>query len=305
MSFDLEEAIAAAPAGGVVSIPPGTYATNVLIDKPLSLIGMGQVVLDGLRRGSVLRVQTSGAVKVAGVLIVGGRTNMAGGGIALLEGEVECLQCTFRYNEAPVHGGGGLYVRGGTAKVTACRFEGNTGRQGAAVLVDEVGKLVMRDCAVVQNAAFDGGGVRVKEAGVAELLGCTIADNKVLGEHPVGSALSLSGTMTRTPSLTVSHCIIAERAKGPETIFNFPTHPGSLTLTRNLLPEWCSALGGDNLFGAPGFVGSGAEPYFLTPGSPAVGAGDAEAFGPSPKDVLGRSRLERGKPDLGAYALGR
>lgn len=302
--FDLSKAVREAPEGGVVSIPPGHHAANVLIDKPLSLIGMGAVVLDGERHGAVLRIHCKGVVKVAGLMLVGGRTTLAGGGVALLQGELEMLQCTLRFNEAPVHGGGGLYVRTGVARVRECRFEANTGRQGGAILVDETGRLELRDSLVVQNAAGDGGGVRVKEAGAAELVGCTVADNKVVGEAPTGGALSLSGSTSRTPSLTVSNCIVSERAEGPELIHNLKAQPGTLTLKHNLLPEWCRAFGGDNLFGPPAFEMSGTEPYFLTPGSPAVGQGDPAVFGAASKDALGRPRVAGGRrPDLGAFAL--
>lgn len=297
MSFDLAQAVREAKPGAVVTVPPGTYAVNLLIDKPLSLIGLGEVVLDGQRSGSVLRVNTEGTVKLGGLLIAGGRTNTLGGGVCLERGELELVQCTLRFNEAPVHGGGGLGVRGGQARVTACRFEANTGRQGAGVLVDLEGKLTMRDCLLVQNAGFDGGGIRVKESGEASLLGCTLADNKVLGEHPTGGAVSLSGSTSRTPSLSLTHCLVAERSQGPEVIHNFVPCPGKLTLTKNLLPPWCSTFGGDNRFDVPGFVGSGPEPYLLAPGSAAIGAGDLAAYGTAPKDLLGRARTQG---DVGA-----
>lgn len=298
MSFDLPQAIREVKPGGVVTVPAGTYAVNLLIDKPLSLVGVGEVVLDGQRSGSVVRVNTDGVVKLGGLLIAGGRTNGVGGGVCLERGELELVQCTLRFNEAPVYGGGGLGVRGGHARVTACRFEANTGRQGAGVLVDLEGRLTMRDSLLAQNAGFDGGGLRVKESGAATLLGCTLADNKVLGEHPTGGAVSLSGSTSRTPSLTLTQCLVAERSQGPEVIHNFAPCPGTLTLTKNLLPPWCSTFGGDNRFDVPGFVGTGSEPYLLAPNSPAAGAGDVGAYGPSPRDLLGRART---LGDVGAF----
>jgi hypothetical protein len=302
VSFELASAIAETPPGGVVNVPAGTYATSLLIDKPVSLIAHGVVVLDGQRRGSVLRVRTTGIVKLAGFSIVGGRTNTLGGGVLLDGGELELLQCTLRFNEAPVYGGGALALRAGTARVSQCRFEGNTGRQGGGVLVDEEAKLVMRDCLIAQNAGFDGGGLRVKEAASAELLGCTIADNAVLGETPTGGAVSLSGSTSRAPSVTLSHCVVSERKQGPEVLHNFAGAPGTLTLTRCLLPEWSRAVGGDNQFGPAGFVGQGTEPYALTAKSTAAGAGVAGAYGTGARDVLGRAREG---VDLGAFAVPR
>ncbi len=302
MSFDLAAAIAETPAGGVVNVPAGTWATSLLIDKPISLLAHGVVVLDGQRRGTVLRVRTTGVVKVLGFSIVGGRTNTLGGGVLLDGGELELTQCTLRFNEAPVYGGGALALRAGTARIKSCRFEGNTGRQGGGILVDHDATLVMRDSLVAQNAGFDGGGLRVKESGNAELLGCTLADNVVLGETPTGGAVSLSGSTTASPRVTLSHCVVSERKQGPELLHNFAGAPGTLTLTHCLLPEWCHALGGDNLFGPAGFVGQGNEPYALTAQSAAAGAGVPFAYGPGARDVLGRAREG---VDLGCFAAPR
>jgi hypothetical protein len=302
VSFDLAEAIAETPAGGVINVPAGTYATSLLIDKPVSLLAHGVVVLDGQRRGSVLRVRTTGVVKMLGFSIVGGRTNTLGGGVLLEGGGLELTQCTLRFNEAPVYGGGALALKAGTARVKSCRFEGNTGRQGGGILVDHEATLVMRHSLVAQNAGFDGGGLRVKESAKAELLGCTLADNVVLGETPTGGALSLSGSTSATPTVSLSHCLVSERKQGPETIHNFAGAPGVLTVARCLLPDWCRALGGDNLFGPADLVGQGNEPYALTSKSAAVGAGLADAYGSAARDVLGRARE---RVDLGAFAATR
>lgn len=305
MSFSLHEALAQAAPGAVIHVPAGTYAVNTLIGKPVSLIAMGQVVFDGQKHGTVLRLRTDGVVKLAGVTVVGGRTGLSGGGVCLEAGELELLSCTFHFNEAPGYGGGALALRGASvARVSQCRFEGNLGRQGAGVLVDEAARLFMRDCLLAQNAAFEGGGLCVKEGGVAELLGCTLADNKVLGDSPRGSAVALGGTTSRAPSVRLSHCIVAERTRSASTLSNFEAHPGTLTLDDNLLPEWCASLGGDNRFAEPAFDGAPHEPYRLTKASPAAGAAKPGAYGPNARDVLGRPREADGRPaDLGAFAL--
>ena len=54
--FDLAGAIAAAEAGSVVRIPEGTYAGPIRIDKPLTLVGDGRVVIDGGGGGDVLTI---------------------------------------------------------------------------------------------------------------------------------------------------------------------------------------------------------------------------------------------------------
>ncbi len=304
MAFDLVQAVRDAKPGDVVRVPAGNHAVTLILDKPLTLLGVGQAVLDGRHGGCVVRITTDGTVKLAGLMIVGGAADEAGGGVCHLAGSLELTDCTLRFNKAPQYGGGGLYTIGKEARVTRCRFEANTGRQGGGILVDDAAVLTLRDSTLIQNAAVDGGGLRVKEGARAELLGCTLADNKVVGDGAKGGALSLAGTTTRAPSVSLSHCIVSERASGPELFHNFPAHPGALAFTRCLLPEWAQGVGGDNLFGPADFTLTGSEPYLLRATSKAVGAGEPAAFEAKAKDLNGQPRLAAGrKPDLGAFAL--
>ncbi len=302
--MELAQAIRDAKPNDTLQIPAGRYTGTFQLDKPITLLAMGQVVLDGLHAGSVLRVACpTGVVRVAGCTIVGGNAPEAGGGVCLAQGELELTDCVVRFNKAPSYGGGGLALLDGKATVTRCRFEANTGRQGGAILVDGASELRLLDSTVLQNAAVEGGGLRVKEGAKAELLGCTLADNKVVGDGAQGGALHLSGTTTRAPTVSLSHCIVSERSEGPTCLFNSPKLPGALTLTRCLLPAWSQGLGVDSRHGDPGFVMSGTEPYLLSETSPAVGAGQASAFPAGSKDVLGRPRLRSGQVDLGAFAF--
>lgn len=302
--MDLVQAVRDARPGDTLKVPAGRYSVNLELTKPLTLLAMGQVVLDGLHAGSVVRVTAKDAlVRLSGLTIVGGTAPEAGGGICALEGTVELSDCVVRFNKAPVYGGGGLFVRDAKVKATRCRFEANTGRQGGAILVDGTGELRLEDSTVIQNAAVEGGGLRVKEGAKAELVGCTLADNKVVGDGATGGALHLSGTTTRAPSLTVQACIVSERAETAPCVFNWPKHPGALTVSKSLLPAWCKALGGDNTFAEAGFVMTGNEPYLLDERSPAVGAAEANLFPAGAKDVTGKPRVRGGRADLGAFAF--
>ncbi|MGV3619630.1 MAG: hypothetical protein ACO1OB_02365, partial [Archangium sp.] len=197
-----------------------------------------------------------------------------------------------------------LYVRDAKVVAQRCRFEANTGRQGGAILVDGVGELRLLDSTVIQNAAVEGGGIRVKEGAQVEIVGCTIADNKVVGDGANGGALHLAGTTTRAPTVKISNSIISERAEGPACVFNSPKLPATLTITKSLLPTWCKDLGGSgNQYGEPAFAMTGTEPYLLTEKSPALGAADVSGFASGAKDVAGRARVRNGKADLGAFAF--
>lgn len=298
--MDLAQAVRDAKPNETVKVPAGRYSINLELTRPLTLMAMGQVVLDGMHSGSVVRITTDGLVRLSGFTLVGGAAPEAGGAVCLLGGTLELLDCTLRFNKAPLYGGGGLYVRDGKAKASRCRFEANTGRQGGAILVDGVGELRLEDSTVIQNAAVEGGGIKVKEGAKLEVFACTIADNKVVGDGATGGALHTAATTTRAPIVTISNSIISERTEGPACVFNSAKHPANLTVSKSLLPKWCKAVGGDNLFGDAGFAMSGTEPYLLTEKSPAVGAADSSAFGADAKDVAGRARKGH---DLGAFAF--
>lgn len=56
---DLQAALAAAPPNSTVAIPPGTYAANLTIRKPITLVGAGRAThLVGDGTGSVIRVRS-------------------------------------------------------------------------------------------------------------------------------------------------------------------------------------------------------------------------------------------------------
>jgi nitrous oxidase accessory protein len=66
--FDLSGAIAAAESGAEIRIPAGTYAGPIVIDKPLTLIGDGEVIIDGGGGGDVMTIEAAD-VTIRGLLL--------------------------------------------------------------------------------------------------------------------------------------------------------------------------------------------------------------------------------------------
>jgi nitrous oxidase accessory protein len=66
----LQALIDATPAGGILRPPPGSYAGPAVISRPITLEGGGKVAVDGVGRGTVLVLRTSGAT-VRGLRLVG------------------------------------------------------------------------------------------------------------------------------------------------------------------------------------------------------------------------------------------
>jgi nitrous oxidase accessory protein len=67
-SFDLAAAIADAPDGATVTVPPGTYPGPIVLARPVTLVADGAVVLDGGGGGDVVRI-TAPDVTVRGFVI--------------------------------------------------------------------------------------------------------------------------------------------------------------------------------------------------------------------------------------------
>lgn len=303
--MNLQEAIDAAYPNAIVQVPSGVYLANLHIRQPVTLLALGEVVIDGAGQGSVVRVDCEGAglVRLAGFALVNGVSSEAGGGVCVLKGSVELKKCTLRFNKAPGYGGGAVYAAEGKLVLKACRLEANTGRQGGGVLADGESVVELFDSLVLQNAAVQGGGLRAKEGATIRVAGCTVADNKVVsGPNEVGEggAIYLSATTTRAPKIVVVNSIIAERTPSQHCIFNAPSHPGVLEVHHSLLPTSCHGLGSDNVFDDPRFLYSGDEPYQLKAGSPASNRADVTQLSTERTDVLGAPRGST--PALGAFA---
>lgn len=303
--MNLQHAIDAAYPNAIVQVPAGVYLANLRIRQPLTLLALGEVVIDGAGRGPVVQIDCDapGLVRLAGFALLNGVSSDAGGGVCVLKGSVELKKCTLRFNQAPGYGGGAVYAAEGKVVLKACRLEANTGRQGGGVLADGESVVELYDSLVLQNAAVQGGGLRAKEGATIRVGGCTVADNKVVSgpsDTGEGGAISLSATTTRAPKVVVVNSIIAERTVSQHCVFNAPSHPGVLEVRHSLLPASCQWLGGDNVFEEAGFLYSGPEPYQLKAGSPALSRADVTQLSSERTDVLG---LPRGNsPALGAFA---
>ena len=69
-TFDLHTAIAQAQAGTTLHVPEGSYQGPVILDKAITIVGVGKVVIDGQQSGDVIRI-TASDVTVRNVVIRG------------------------------------------------------------------------------------------------------------------------------------------------------------------------------------------------------------------------------------------
>jgi nitrous oxidase accessory protein len=121
----LQGRVDAAPPGGTVDVEAGDYLGDLVIDKPLRLIGHGQPRLFGSGHGTVVRIRAPG-VTVAGFLIDGRRggdvsRDSAGVHTSALDTTLQDLEI----REAVF----GVYLREASgAVVERCRVRGIPGR---------------------------------------------------------------------------------------------------------------------------------------------------------------------------------
>jgi nitrous oxidase accessory protein len=110
--IDLAAAVRDASPGSVLRVPGGTYRLNLVIDKPLSLVADGQVIVDGGGRGQVIRIEADD------VLLRGIRATNSGGqvdegaGILVLgdNARLEENLVDHSYTGIAVHGASGVAI---------------------------------------------------------------------------------------------------------------------------------------------------------------------------------------------------
>ena len=182
-------------------MPRGTHVENLVISKPLSLVGEpGASILDGGAAGSVVVIDVEPGAKVAltGLTLRNGASQL-GAGIRAGSGVVTVSDCVIRDCSAEAFGGGAIFAAGQLLTVERCELVGNRARQGGALLLDQTVRATIRESRIARNRAREGGAIRLREGAQLELEGVTIAGN----ESAQPGAIVLSGTMTRKPRLVV------------------------------------------------------------------------------------------------------
>lgn len=199
VTFELKQSLA---AGGRVEVPAGTWTGCHTLERALTLRGYG-AVFDGQGRGPLFTIAAPGAEIVITGCTFTNAVALAGAAILLYEGRLVLRDCRFERCFAPTQGGGAVYARGESLLLERCVFERNTGRQGGAVLLDQLVDATLRDCRFEGNKAVRGGAVRLKEGARALLERCTFVDNEVVGAGSAGPSVEMGGTSTRSPHLEV------------------------------------------------------------------------------------------------------
>ena len=95
----LQDAIDKAPAGSILRLPAGVYEGNIVITKPLSIIGKEDgVIIDGLNSGTVISTKGSFiTLKNLTIINSGGRNDKVDAAIKMIEGkQCEISDCVIK-----------------------------------------------------------------------------------------------------------------------------------------------------------------------------------------------------------------
>ncbi len=203
----IQSLIDAAPAGGAVSLPAGTYQESLTVGKTLTLTGAsGGTVLQAAAGQRVITVTAGNSLKLVNLTLTGGQTSGAGGAVYLVNGSLTLVNCLITQNSAAY--GGGVFQDGpsGRVDVINSRIERNTSaNHGGGLYV--TGSAAFTNAQVLSNtASVHGGGAHVQN-GRVDVLGGEFRNNRALGGN--GGALNLNGDLSLDGAQIISNTAVA------------------------------------------------------------------------------------------------
>jgi hypothetical protein len=237
--------------------------------------------------------------------------------------------------------GGGVFLRGSTLRINACKIRGNKADFGAGVACLEGVAPALVNTEITGNWARVFGGCLYNDDANIELTNCLIAGNTASMADILGSDAILNAM----GSLDVTNCTITDNRPGHGAPANLRaivslvwgpgfvdtisiknsivrnggteiwcTEPGIVTLYYNNIEGGTGGYSGsanidqDPLFKNPGAFGIEGGWYFdddgytLLSGSPSINAGNQALLPPGLSvDLAGNARVQGGQVDQGAY----
>ena len=304
----IQEAINSAEPLDVVSVKPGVYPENVVMENGVEVIGYGaeETTIRGSDEGSVVVFRNVESSRLEGFTITGGsgdllgRESRVGGGIYCVNSTATVSGCNISDNSA-TWGGGICVDRGSTLTLEDCTISQNTAASGAGIFCYEDcqavlertrvcdnsatesgagacvicgGLLVMKSCEVVRNSAvLGGGGIFAATLASLDVVSCTIADNE--GEGILADPDS---------TVRLANAIIWSNT------WDIVIPPGQDVRHCNIAT---GGLAGDNgnISENPSFVAPDEGCYDLLPNSPCIDAGLNDVAGLPLADVHGEQRI--------------
>jgi hypothetical protein len=251
-------------------------------------------------------------------LIVSGNSASYGGALCCFEASPTVVDCSLSGNRVTC--GGGAYCDASSPVFINCTIEGNRGSYTSSGVHSKNGSApVLRDCRIVGNMTYYGGGVDSFESS-PYLENCIITANRATlggGVYVSGNAAmtlrncTISGNsadqganVMASADLDIKNCILWSSTSSSEPVL--PTSACCLVGQDPLFVKagtydfqrFQSRLLGGTYQEMPAFVVEAGD-FHLESGSLAIDAGDGDSA--PPLDIAGTPRPQGTAPDIGAY----
>jgi RHS repeat-associated protein/CSLREA domain-containing protein len=323
----LREAVRAAnasPGRDAILLPPGIYTLIIAgadatagkgdldITEAVDIIGQGNptdtLVIAAVDLNDRVFDIYAGPVSISNIGIMGGsRSNSSGGGISSENSDLALNRVIIEGNQAL--NGGGIHTLAGSLVIRDSAIINNAANYGGGLLTDNA-SVTMINVTVSGNSSVDsGGGLRIKNGGNLDLIHVTVSNN--LADSNADETGAGGGIYRSAGTVTLKNSIVAGNFDHSPTANQPDCHGAILSLGYNLISNTsgCSitANSGD-LFGTAGSPvdpqlgtlqdnGGNTPTHALQSGSPAINSADNASC---------TSTDQRGYPrdpscDMGAY----
>jgi hypothetical protein len=281
--------------------------------KNLGTIAMVDcVVRDSTTVGEGGGIANAGTLVLTRTGVLGNRSRLEGGGIWNNTAVVTATDSTIDDNESTDESGGGIATfNAATTTLDGCTLSHNrAGTLGGGLFSADFGTATLTNCTVSGNVAKGSGGGLDVTGGTVTLNDVTVADNTGATEDGAGG-----GIATYTGGLSARNTIVAgnHEPAAPDcsgTIISQGYVLLQQTAGCTLSGSPLNVTGQDPLLGPLADNGGPTPTQALTPGSPAVDAGDPSlpGTGGTSCEVTDQTGTPRPQPaggrcDIGAFEL--
>lgn len=204
----IQALINAAPSGGTVTVPAGTYHESLTVNKNLTIVGASSstTIIQAVTGQRTITVTAGNNLRLENLTVTGGQTAQGGGGILLAGGSLTLVDCVVSGNSAAYGGGVFQEGTGGRLDMIGSRIELNsTTNHGGGLYVR--GSAALTSTQILSNtAAWHGGGLHV-DSGRADIVGGALSGNRAIngngGAVNLNNGISISGTQIISNSAAV------------------------------------------------------------------------------------------------------